>query len=125
MTLLLDTHVVIWWFENSTQLSNATRDAISEPDNQVLVSTARVWEIAIKRSLKKSNSPDDFERVVPQSGFEWLSITARHASAVEKLPFIHRDPFDRLLVAQALVEDATIITRDSNIRRYAVSTLPA
>jgi PIN domain nuclease of toxin-antitoxin system len=125
MTLLLDTHVVIWWLEDSTQLAESAREAISDPDNDVLISVASAWEISIKRSLGKLSTPDDLEEAVPLNGFEWLDIRPRHAIAVEHLLFIHRDPFDRLLIAQAIVEDATIVTRDPNIAKYAVTLLEA
>jgi PIN domain nuclease of toxin-antitoxin system len=125
MKVLLDTHVVVWWFEDPTQLAPDVRDAISRPENRVLISAASGWEISIKRSLGKLNVPHDLEVVVPGSGFEWLPVTPRHAMAVEGLPFIHRDPFDRLLIAQAIVEEAILVTRGANVPKYGVPTLLA
>lgn len=125
MKILLDTHVVIWWFEDSTRLSAEVREAISLPENLVLVSAASAWEISIKRSIGKLDAPRDLETVVPASGFNWLPVMPRHAIAVETLPLIHRDPFDRLLIAQAIVEDAILVTRDGNVPKYGVATMLA
>jgi PIN domain nuclease of toxin-antitoxin system len=125
MKLLLDTHVLIWWLEDPTQVAVHVREAVSRPENHVLVSAVSAWEIAIKRSIGKLNVPQDLEIVVPGSGFEWLPVTAKHAIATESLPPIHRDPFDRLLVAQAIVEEATIVTRDANMPKYAVPSILA
>ena len=123
MKLLLDTHVLIWWLEDPIQVAVHVRDAVCQPENRVLVSAVSAWEIAIKRSIGKLNVPQDLEIVVPGSGFEWLPVTAKHAITTESLPPIHRDPFDRLLVAQAIVEEATIVTRDANIPKYAVPSI--
>lgn len=91
---------------------------LQDRSNQVLVSASVVWEIAIKRALGKLQAPPDLIDVVGKSGFEFLPISELHALATEQLPMIHRDPFDRMLIAQALVEKATIVTRDANFPLY-------
>lgn len=125
MKLILDTHVLIWWFEDPGQLSTDVRDVIAEPENNVLVSVVAAWEIAIKRKIGKLSAPDDLEGAVHESGFEWLSIHPRHALATESLPFHHRDPFDRMLIAQAIVEDAILVSRDPQLTKYGVGLMLA
>lgn len=125
MKLLLDTHVLLWWLEDPNLLPENVLDAVAEPENEVYVSAAVAWEIAIKRAVGKLDSPDDLEFVVPACGFKPLPITQTHALATESLPFHHRDPFDRILIAQAICEGGVIVTRDSIIPRYSVSILEA
>lgn len=125
MNLLLDTHVVLWWLDDPTQLSEAAREAISDPANDVLVSAATACEIAIKRSLGKLQAPRDLENVITACGFCGLPISLAHALATEQLHPHHRDPFDRLLIAQALIERATLITRDPLMAMYAVPIIKA
>jgi len=125
MKLVIDTHVLLWWLDDPALLSAAARQAISDPTNEVLVSAAVVWEIAIKSGLGKLSIPTDLETVIVQSGFMHLPVTAAHALAVTRLPPIHRDPFDRMLVAQALAEGAQLVTRDAHLARYAVACLEA
>jgi len=125
MKLLLDTHVVLWWLDDPLLLSPTAREAIAEPTNEVLVSAAICWEIAIKRGLGKLTAPADLRRAVQSCGFAELSITPAHALATEALPMHHRDPFDRMLVAQALAEGATLVSRDPLVAAYGVPTLTA
>ncbi len=125
MILLLDTHVVLWWLDNPLQLTDTARKAIAEPANEVLVSAATAWEIAIKRSLGKLQAPTDLEGAIITCGFRRLPITLAHALATEPLPPLHRDPFDRLLIAQAVMEGATLITRDPLMEMYSVPTIKA
>lgn len=121
MNLLLDTHVFLWAIDNSPQLSESARTAIMDGNNVVYVSAATAWEIAIKKAIGKLT--------IPQGGyldelrvhrFTPLDISTEHALAVETLPHYHRDPFDRLLIAQAQMEQLTLITRDARIKQYAV-----
>jgi PIN domain nuclease of toxin-antitoxin system len=122
--LLLDTHVVLWWLSDDPTLSAEIKASLDhEPD--VYVSAATVWEVAIKQAIGKLKEPADLPERVRDSGFPQLAITATHAIAAGRLPLIHRDPFDRMLVAQAQCEDLTVVTRDPDIRRYEVSVLPA
>jgi PIN domain nuclease of toxin-antitoxin system len=121
--LLVDTHALLWWLTDDAGLSSAARDAIADPANEPLVSTASIWELAIKRSLGKLSAPDDLPAQVLTGGFAWLAVSAEHAWAVRRLPLHHRDPFDRLLVAQSLRERVDIVTRDERLAAYGVDTL--
>ena len=124
MRLLLDTHIVLWWLVDDPSLPEEVNSLLDhEPD--VLVSVASLWEIGIKQSLGKIVAPDDLPERVRDSGFRELSIGFAHAIAAGRLPMIHRDPFDRMLVAQARCEGLTLVTRDPWCRRYDVPILPA
>ena len=118
--LLVDTHALLWWLTDDAALSTAAREAIADPANEPIVSTASVWEIAIKRSLGKLTAPDDLPARISAEGFEWLAVGAAHAWRVHGLPAHHRDPFDRLLVAQALTERLEIVTKDPWFAEYGV-----
>jgi len=118
--LLVDTHALLWWLADDPALSPAARDSIADPANEPLVSAASVWEIAIKRSLGKLSVPDDLPDRITSGGFAWLPISALHAWQVRDLPPHHRDPFDRVLVAQALIEHLRIITADAQFDAYGV-----
>lgn len=124
MKLLLDTHVLLWWLDDPSLLSSA-RDAISDPRNEALVSVAVVWEITIKAALGKLDIPDDLEQMLAAAGFTLLPIDLRHVMAVRNLPAHHRDPFDRLLAAQAVIEIATLMTRDANLLRCPMALIQA
>lgn len=121
--LLLDTHILLWALEDSPTLGERPRRAIIDPSNQVYVSAVSVWEIAIKRALGKIQAPEDMVAAVEETGFLKLDVTMFHAQQVGNLPLHHRDPFDRMLVAQAQAEGLTIVTRDANIPIYGVPTL--
>jgi PIN domain nuclease of toxin-antitoxin system len=125
MKLLLDTHVLLWWLDDPSQIAEAAVSAIRDPENSVYVSTATVWEIVIKKALGKLLAPDNLDEVLSVCQFSPLSITVEHALAVRNLPLHHHDPFDRMLVAQTKVEGLTIVTRDSDVLRYPVSHLLA
>ncbi|MEW5847860.1 MAG: type II toxin-antitoxin system VapC family toxin [Myxococcota bacterium] len=125
--LLLDTHALIWWVSDSPTLSLTARTSIEQAP-EVFVSAVNVWEIAIKRSLGKLHlhvTQEDLARIAPTFGFTELPVTARHAAAVENLPWHHADPFDRLLVAQAQLEGATLVTADTVLAAYGVAILSA
>jgi PIN domain nuclease of toxin-antitoxin system len=124
VSLLLDTHVVLWWLADDPTLASEIKDRLDhEPD--VYVSPATVWEVAIKQALGKFAKPADLPERIRDSGFRHLSITLEHGIAAGRLPPIHRDPFDRMLVAQAQLEDLTLVTRDADILKYDVSHLLA
>ena len=125
MKLLLDTHVVLWWLEDPLLLSMAARQAIADPTNEVLVSAATCWEIALKRGLGKLTAPADLRGALLSCGFTELDVTTAHALATESLMMHHRDPFDRMLIAQALVEGATLVSRDSSVVAYGIPTITA
>lgn len=125
MKLLLDTHVLLWWLDDPKQLSPDAQAAIREDENEVFISAAVVWEIVIKKALDKLTAPNNIVEVISQNRFDPLAITIQHALAVEKLPMHHRDPFDRILIAQALAERMTLVHRDHEIVRYAVAQVRA
>jgi PIN domain nuclease of toxin-antitoxin system len=121
--ILLDTHALLWALEDSVQLSELARRTIVDLDNQVLVSAVSAIEIAIKRSLNKLEAPDDLLGAVEAAGFIPITIDFATATRLGSLPPHHRDPFDRLLVAQALTEDVPMVTRDPSIRAYGIRTI--
>lgn len=124
MRLLLDTHAFLWWVAASGELSRKARRAIVSARNECFVSIASGWEIAIKVSLGKLRVDGALDRFLPEqlaaNGFQPLPIDLQHAARVATLPFHHRDPFDRLLVAQALEEELTVVTADPVFARYGV-----
>ena len=119
MKLLLDTHVALWWLAGEPVSEEAERQ-LGDPTNRVLLSAAVVWEIAIKRSLGKLEAPSDLVETLTGAGAAPTPITLEHAAMVEQLPHHHSDPFDRLLVAQATVEQAAIVSADPELRGYDV-----
>ncbi len=122
MNLLLDTHVALWAITDSPKLGERARELIANPANTVWISVASLWEITIKHSLGRGDMPIDgtqAKRWFEQSGYQLLNIEAPHVLAVADLPLIHHDPFDRLLVAQALTEPLRLITHDSHVARYS------
>ncbi|HVK20497.1 MAG TPA: type II toxin-antitoxin system VapC family toxin [Actinokineospora sp.] len=122
MRLLLDSHVVLWWLTGDRGLSEETRALISdEPD--VFVSTASVWELGMKQESGKLVGPDRLPEVIMGAGFRALPITPDHAIKAVRLPMLHRDPFDRVLIAQALIEDLTLVSKDTYIKQYDVPIL--
>lgn len=125
MRLLLDAHALLWWLAADPALSREAGRAIADPRSTVFVSAATAWEIAIKQALGKLDAPSDLERQVEVNRFDPLSITIGHAYAAGTLPRHHDDPFDRMLVAQAMAEQLTLVTRDVRIPLYGVSTLAA
>lgn len=121
---LLDTQVALWLIASSDRLSPRARTAIREGGGRLLVSAASLWEIAIKRSLGKLNAPADLSRRLAALGpIELLPISPLHAEAVGELPWHHRDPFDRLLVAQALAENLSIVSSDAVLADYGVDVV--
>ncbi len=125
MNLLVDTHVLLWWLDDPTRLSEAAGAAIRDGANVVFVSAATAWEIVIKKTLGKLDVPDNLDEVLRECRFTPLPITIAHALAVLSLPMHHRDPFDRMLVAQARAEGMTVVTRDPKVLEYAVSNIVA
>jgi PIN domain nuclease of toxin-antitoxin system len=122
VSLLLDTHVILWWLTDDPALKDDVKARL-DIDPDVYVSAASVWEVAIKQSIGKLAEPADLPEIVRDSGFRELPITAAHALAAGRLPLIHRDPFDRVLVAQARCEGLTLASRDPRVRRYDVPLL--
>ncbi len=125
MTLLLDTHVALWWLDEPERLAADARRRIADRSGQVFVSAASVWEVAIKEAGRGLELPSPFMETAESAGLLELPIRSRHAVRAGALPLHHRDPFDRMLVAQALDEGLVLVTRDPLIRRYDVPTLLA
>ena len=125
MNLLLDTHALLWWLMDDDRLGPAAREGIAEPQNFCAVSAATVWEIAIKVALGKLDVPADIEEQLGREGFATLEVSAEHAWAVGRLPPLHRDPFDRVLVAQCRLEGLTLVTHDETLAAYAIPVLRA
>ena len=125
LAILLDTHAFLWWCEDSAELSKKARRVIAR--EECLVSVASLWELSIKGSLGKLKLPGGFDRYVPEqmalNGFTQLAIGFRHVAGVGRLPWHHRDPFDRLLISQALEEGLSIVSRDSVFDQYAVERI--
>jgi PIN domain nuclease of toxin-antitoxin system len=124
MSLLLDTHVVLWWLTDDPTLSDDIKTRLDH-DPDVYVSAATVWEVTIKQAAGKLTEPADLPERIHGSGFAELAISSEHAIAAGRLPLIHTDPFDRMLVAQARCEDFTLVTRDPQCQKYEVAVLPA
>jgi PIN domain nuclease of toxin-antitoxin system len=120
MSYLLDTHTFIWWIEDNLSLSYQSKQIISNPNNLIFVSAVNTWEITIKKSLGKLNVPGNLEEIILQCGFDILPIAIKHTLFIESLDKHHDDPFDRLLISQAIIENLTIITRDEKIIKYKV-----
>lgn len=123
MKLLLDTHAALWWLADDARVGRDAERQLSDETNRVLLSAAVIWEVAIKRSLGKLQAPADLAETLLNAGAQPLAVTLDHAAGVEELPWHHRDPFDRLLVAQALAEGAVIVSQDVRLGQYGVSLL--
>ncbi|CAN5646768.1 type II toxin-antitoxin system VapC family toxin [soil metagenome] len=128
MRILLDTHAFLWWAsERGARLSDRGRDLLGDGTNEVALSLASVWEIAIKVGVGRIDLPDAVERYIPErlrhDGFDLMSIELPHVFRAGELPRIHGDPFDRMIVAQAQIEGLPILTADPGISRYDVETI--
>ena len=126
MKILLDTHALLWWLNDDGALGTRARDFIAEPENDVLVSAVSLWEIAVKVRVGKLTADiADIAEAVVRDGFDYLDIRPSHLVALSRLPRHpdHRDPFDHLLVAQAITEDATFVSEDRHMARYSVRTI--
>lgn len=127
MRLLLDTHAFLWFVLNDPSLSTTARERVTDPENRIEVSPASYWEIAIKISLGKYALPEPYgpfmDRQLAENDFTILPVLTHHTEALINLPFHHRDPFDRLLIAQAMVEGIPIVSADQNIGQYDVTRI--
>jgi PIN domain nuclease of toxin-antitoxin system len=125
--LLLDTHAFLWWVEGTPALGRRARAAVANPDNEVFFSIASCWELAIKLSLGKLRLTQRLDRFIPEqltvNGFSLFAVELRHVVGVADLPFHHRDPFDRLLAAQALQDQLAIVSTDRVFRKYGVTVV--
>lgn len=120
MSLLLDTHALLWWLSDAPALKAEARETIAEASGVVYVSAASAWEISIKKALGKLDSPDDLQAALVASHFQSLPITIVHATNAGQLPRHHDDPFDRMLIAQAQAEQLTLVTHDTMFRPYGI-----
>ena len=125
MRILLDTHLLLWWLEASPSLSEAAGDIIRDPENTIFVSAVSLWEIWLKHSLGKLRLPPNFVERLAAESFESLPLTASQTSQVSHLPWRHRDPFARMLVAQAQVEKLVLLTADEILTEYGAAVLLA
>ena len=123
MRLLIDTHVLLWWDRQLRSISRPLRAAIEDEANDIFVSAASIWEIAIKRAIGKLSFRRSIVDAVSESGFEILTVTGSHAEHAGGLPHHHNDPFDRLIIAQAYLEGMTIGTQDRQMQPYGVALL--
>ena len=123
MRLLLDTDTFLWWVSDWGEIDEATRDAIADPGNQVFVSAVSGLEIAVKKAQGRLVAPDSLSAVGEAKQFEHLPLTFEHIERAAALPMHHRDPFDRMLIAQTQAEGLVLVTRDERMRLYNVSTL--
>jgi PIN domain nuclease of toxin-antitoxin system len=121
--LLIDSHAFLWWSEALPALGGAAHGAIADPTNEVLISVAALWELTIKASSGRLSLPADLEAMVASEGFAVLSITFPHLKRLERLPRLHRDPFDRMMIAQALAEGVPIATADRFFAAYGVQVI--
>ena len=123
--LLLDTDVFLWWLSDDPQLGKVARLAISDPRNQVFISAVSTWEVSIKKSSGKLSAPDDLDAIVEEEGFSKLPISLYHGDQAGLLPQYHKDPFDRMLVAQAQTEGLVIVTNGKFVTQYNIRTMDA
>ena len=127
MNALLDTHAFLWWIADDPRLSETARGFIADGTNGIFFSVASAWEIVVKAAAKRIEPPEIAAELIPhhvtRNGFEILPIRLAHALGVAELPPVHRDPFDRLLIAQAQIEGLAILTDDSHIEKYRVSVI--
>jgi PIN domain nuclease of toxin-antitoxin system len=120
---LLDTHVLLWWLDNKSPLKPAVRQCIDDPHHDISISSASIWEIGIKKALGQLTAPEDLLEILDKNRMTVLPITAQHAYAVRSLPRLHGDPFDRMLVTQAMLEGFTVMTHDKHMAAYSISCM--
>jgi len=123
MDLLLDTHIILWWMDAVHLIPDKYRLAIEDKNNICFISAATIWEISIKSAIGKLDIPDNYLEILFDQNFKELPITWRHAREVSSLPMHHKDPFDRLLIAQSIVENLTLLSVDEIISKYHVNVL--
>ena len=123
MKILLDTHVLVWALSSPEKIKPKVQDLLVDTDNIVFVSIASLWELQIKKSLNKISLSDDFISQLQENGFELLDINYKHIAKLDELPLIHRDPFDRMLVAQTIHENLSLVTNDLEIMKYNVKII--
>jgi len=125
MILILDAHALLWWLRDEPSLDRAARASIADPANDVIVSAATIWELEIKRAMGKLQAPDDLLELLDSEDFDCIPIVADDAVRAAHLPMHHRDPFHRMILAQALRLDAIVVSRDRAFDAYEVPVLRA
>ena len=125
MNYLLDTHTLLWWLNNDPKLSTSAKTVIANSENIIFVSAVSAWEISIKKTIGKLSAPDNLEEAIAVNCFEPLLINIEHGLKAGSLPSYHNDPFDRMLIAQAMIENLIIITRDAQFTQYGVNIISA
>ncbi|ELR99567.1 type II toxin-antitoxin system VapC family toxin [Gloeocapsa sp. PCC 73106] len=125
MKLLLDTHALLWWLSDNPTIREEAKKAIASADNLVFVSAVSAWEISMKRAMGKLTAPENISEALVANLFQPLPISVEHGEKVGKLPSYHKDPFDRMLIAQALSENLIVVTRDSQFAPYGLDILRA
>lgn len=123
--ILLDTHTLIWWLSGNEQLGVIAQAAIADANNSIYVSAATTWEMSVKRQLGKLEAPKDLDAIIEQEGFTKLPISVFHGEQAGDLPLHHKDPFDRMLIAQAQAEGLQILTKDEHFPTYGIKVLDA
>lgn len=123
MNIILDTHILLWWLSDDSRLSKTARKVIPLPDNEIYISAVTVAEISIKASLGKLSNISNLLEHIEQSGFKLIDFTAYHAMMLKQLPWHHRDPFDRMLIAQSKAEDIYLLSSDETIKEYQTKHL--
>lgn len=118
MQYLVDTHIFIWGMENNVRLPKNIAKILKDPANSIFISVASIWEMIIKKTLGKLKVPDDIEQDIKKAGFNILPIEIGHVLKVETLPNLHHDPFDRMLISQAMVEELKLLTTDKKVKKY-------
>lgn len=122
-TLLLDTHALLWWLSGDRQLPKSIRETLEDPENAVLASAVSAWEISIKTKIGKLDMPSGLLESVEQTGLRWIPVEPMEAYEAGQLPMHHRDPFDRLLVAQAAARSALLVSRDERLDEYGIKRI--
>lgn len=126
MRLMLDTHILLWWLQDNPRLGQKARALIADPDHELLVSLASLWEISVKHRIgKMEESGAEVMAALDDEGITMLGLKPMHLRVLEAMPLIHRDPFDHLIIAQALAERCAIITDDAQFSAYGVRCLSA
>ena len=123
MNLLLDTHIVLWWLNDDPKLTDTHRTIICNTENLCHISSATIWEISIKSKLGKLTIPNKYAVELKKEGFLELPVSWRHTDSLKELPLIHNDPFDRLLISQALLEGMTMLSVDEHMKKYNIKVL--
>jgi len=123
MNYLLDTHILLWWLSDSPELNDKIKSIINDPKNFIYISVGSIWEISIKKSIGKLEINEDYVKILQEENITVIDITLEHVNKLNELPEIHKDPFDRILICQSIVENITFVTNDPQIKKYPIKIL--